>query len=349
MELAAKYRPRTFKSVAGQVIAKKHLSGVLTSDKKIPTFLFHGGYGLGKTSVARIVARRLNCSDPQGADPCLKCESCQMKNHPDIIEMNAADKRGIDEVRYLIDVCRLAPTYKHKVYIIDEAHALTTQAFQASLKLFEEPPLTATFIMVTTNPEKLPKTILSRCQKVRFNPVQTEVMVKKLALISKKEEVNIDKKLLARIADAAMGHPRDAVKLLDQVISSGDSDFKTIVNAVVSDSPRVMTQEFTNAILDMNLKKAFSIARRVDNAEYFLSSVVDLLRAVIYYTVDESLVDRYYQAQLKKMRRVDLTVAADLLKIFAEAYQQAKLYTIPAPIVLDLAIAQSAEDEEYDE
>lgn len=165
LALYRKYRPTGFDSLIGQEAIKKTLLNALETNKVSHAYLFSGPRGTGKTSSAKILAKALNCSEPRGVEPCGLCDSCKDSN-PDIIEMDAASNNGVDEIRELREKVAYSPVFgKYKVYIIDEVHMLTTQAFNALLKTLEEPPSHAVFILATTEPHKIPLTILSRCQR----------------------------------------------------------------------------------------------------------------------------------------------------------------------------------------
>ena len=221
--LYRKYRPKTLQEVAGQDIVVKILKNSLKNDKLSHAYLFSGPRGTGKTSIAKILARVINCSNPVDYSPCNKCVSCTQKNNVDIIEIDAASNNGVDEIRELKNKINLVPSFgKYKIYIIDEVHMLSIGAFNALLKTLEEPPAHAMFILATTEPHKIPVTILSRCQRLDFKKISEESIFKRLNEIVEKEKINIDPEAIKEIARLSDGGMRDAISMLDQASSYSD-------------------------------------------------------------------------------------------------------------------------------
>lgn len=219
--LYRKYRPSNFASVVGQEVVVDILKNSILNNKVSHAYLFTGPRGTGKTSIAKILAHAVNCLNFNG-DICGECEVCKNLeiNDSDIIEIDAASNNGVDEIRTLRDNVKLLPSFcKYKIYIIDEVHMLSTGAFNALLKTLEEPPSHVIFILATTEPNKIPLTILSRCQRFDFNKISNEKLVSRLLYIATQEGKIIDKSILEYIAEISDGGLRDAINLLDQVTS----------------------------------------------------------------------------------------------------------------------------------
>ncbi|HSX02609.1 MAG TPA: DNA polymerase III subunit gamma/tau [Candidatus Saccharimonadia bacterium] len=222
--LYRKYRSSDFSQVIGQEHVVKTLTTAIASGRLSHAYLFTGPRGVGKTTVARLLARAINCTS-QGERPCNQCDMCltAINSSLDIIEIDAASNRSIDAVRELRDKVGLAPAIgKYKVYIIDEVHMLTTEAFNALLKTLEEPPAHAVFVLATTEAHKVPETIISRTQRFSFKPHTEANMVAQLAKIAEAEGIAVEQPALELIAAAARGGFRDAISMLDQVASSGE-------------------------------------------------------------------------------------------------------------------------------
>ena len=220
--LYRKYRPTNFDEVVGQTHIIQTLKNAIVQNRIAHAYLFCGPRGTGKTSIAKIFAKTLNCTNSQDA-PCGVCENCKMAangSHPDIIEIDAASNNGVDEVRNLIDKVKYAPMQgKYKIYIIDEVHMMTSGAFNALLKTIEEPPAHVIFIFATTEPNKVLPTIISRCQRFDFNKVSMHDIKYRLSIVCKNEGIEIDENGLTLIAQLADGGMRDALSILDQCVA----------------------------------------------------------------------------------------------------------------------------------
>jgi DNA polymerase-3 subunit gamma/tau len=228
--LARKYRPQRFSDVAGQEHVTRTLANALEQERIAHGYIFSGHRGIGKTTIARILAMALNCRNQIGspqrpsAEPCGVCDSCteiRSGNSLDVVEIDAATNRGIDEIRELRDAARYAPARdRYKIYLLDEAHQITDAAFNALLKTLEEPPEHVVFMMATTQPEDIPQTIRSRCQHFSFHAVKFDDIVAELTQIANKEGILADPQALALLAEAGDGSMRDALSIMDQAIAS---------------------------------------------------------------------------------------------------------------------------------
>jgi len=266
-----KYRPKSFAELVGQEAIATTLTNAIGTSKIAPAYLFTGPRGTGKTSSARILAKSLNClkSDRPTAEPCGVCEVCQgiTKGYAlDVIEIDAASNTGVDNIRELIEKAQFAPVQcRYKVYVIDECHMLSTQAFNALLKTLEEPPRHVVFVLATTDPQRVLPTIISRCQRFDFRRIQLEAMVKHLSAIASKENIHISPDALTLVGQLAQGGLRDAESLLDQlgllagevtpdrvwdlVGTVSEQDLLALLNAIAQDKPEAIL-DCTHYILD---------------------------------------------------------------------------------------------------
>ncbi|MEH2010254.1 DNA polymerase III subunit gamma/tau [Nostoc sp.] len=266
-----KYRPKSFAELVGQEAIATTLTNAIGTSKIAPAYLFTGPRGTGKTSSARILAKSLNClkSDKPTAEPCGVCEVCQgiTKGYAlDIIEIDAASNTGVDNIRELIEKAQFAPVQcRYKVYVIDECHMLSTQAFNALLKTLEEPPRHVVFVLATTDPQRVLPTIISRCQRFDFRRIQLEAMVKHLSAIASYENIHISGDAVTLVAQLAQGGLRDAESLLDQlgllagevtpdrvwdlVGTVSEQDLLGLLNAIAQDKPEALL-DCTHHILD---------------------------------------------------------------------------------------------------
>ena len=256
--LARKFRPRNFDEVIGQETISKTLKNALKAGKIYPAYLFTGPRGVGKTTTARILAKSLNCSKGLSPEPCLQCDSCleiARSNSLDVLEMDAASNTGVDNVREaIIETLSLVPHRdRYKIFIIDEAHMLSSAAFNALLKTLEEPPPRVVFILATTESSKIPPTIVSRCQRFRFRPLSNEILARHLASIAQQEKIEADSQALFLLAQASEGAARDAISLLDQCrSSSGGALTETSVRNLLGFSPKETIESFAQALIDRN-------------------------------------------------------------------------------------------------
>ena len=258
LPLARKLRPRNFDEVIGQETISRTLKNALKAEKIYPAYLFTGPRGVGKTTTARILAKSLNCSTGLSPEPCLKCDSCveiARSGSLDVLEMDAASNTGVDNVREaIIETISLVPHRdRYKIFIIDEAHMLSTAAFNALLKTLEEPPPRVVFILATTEVAKIPPTIVSRCQRFRFRPLSLETLTQHLAAIAQKEKIEAEPQALSLLAQASEGAARDAISLLDQCRSANAGPLtETSVRNLLGFSPKEAIENFAQALLEKN-------------------------------------------------------------------------------------------------
>lgn len=241
------WRPQNFKDVIGQEHIIKTLENALINNKFSHAYLFSGPRGTGKTSVAKIFSKAINCNNSIDGNPCNKCNTCVGITNGsimDVIEIDAASNRGIEEIREIRENVKFTPTEtKYKVYIIDEVHMLTTEAFNALLKTLEEPPEHVIFILATTEQHKIPLTIISRCQNFDFKRVSTKHMINRLKYVGEAEGYQIEEDALTLIARYSDGGMRDALSLLDQVMAVSDNTI--IVDSILNISGRISYQSFS--------------------------------------------------------------------------------------------------------
>jgi len=298
MVMARKWRPASFEEVVAQDHVTKTLENALRSGRIAHAYLFSGPRGVGKTTTARILARAVNCVNGPTPTPCGACPICEhigSGKSLDVIEIDGASHRGIDEIRELREAVRYAPSEsKYKVYIIDEVHMLTTEAFNALLKTLEEPPEHVVFIFATTEPHKIPATILSRCQRFDFRRISTDHIVDRLSGIAEKEEIQVDRDALFLLARKADGALRDAESLLDQLASFEEARISPeLVEEVLGLVDRDVLFGLTDAIVGHDAKGSLELVDRVidegRDPDEFVLSLMEHLRNLLFVKIEDDL------------------------------------------------------------
>ncbi len=333
MALYSKYRPHTFADMVGQEASRKTLLSVAKHGNFSHAYLFCGTRGTGKTTSARILAKAINCENRrETGDPCEQCSLCLMADEgrlTDIIEIDAASNRGIDEVRSLIEKVAFQPNFgKAKIYIIDEVHMMTKEAFNALLKTIEEPPAHAYFILATTEFHKVPETIRSRCQTYFFRNIPVETIVSRLRFICDQEGFFYSQKGLEMIASRASGGLRDAISLLEQSASYGEITEENLLQSLGLISPQTI-QEFMNTIRAHSLDTALSIITSIQaegrNLEEFGKDFLWFLREELHKAITQ--------------KSKDIPTLLAYIEIFQAALQKSKQLPFPS-LAFEMAIAE---------
>jgi len=339
-----KYRPQTIEELDSSEVRSK-LTSFLSKGSSIHALLFTGPKGLGKTSAARIVAKIVNCEKQKKGEiePCNKCSQCiSITNgtNIDVLEIDGASNRGIDEIRDLREKVRLSPAgSKKKVYIIDEVHMLTTEAFNALLKTLEEPPNHVIFILCTTEPHKVPATITSRCFHIAFKKATNEELVRSFIRIAKKEKIQIDKEALESISDLSDGSFRDGVKILEEIYSSVGN--KKITREVVEKKYQISNissyiDEMLNLLAQKNTKKAIQLVSKLTqqgiDMKYFIEQLMFKLHELLLSKVGVI-------KDLKTDLSLDLQEIKELTELLVKASSQLKFAVLPQ-LPLEMVIVE---------
>lgn len=290
LALYRKYRPTNFSEVVGQDKVITVIKNEIINNRISHAYLFSGPRGTGKTTTAKIIAKLVNCTNPFNGECCNKCDNClNFKNSSDIVEIDAASNNGVDEIRELRDKVNLVPTNsKYKIYIIDEVHMLTTQAFNALLKTLEEPPAHVIFILATTEPHKIPLTVASRCQKFQFSKISNDEIVHRLSDIIKEENIKLDNEILLEIARLSDGGLRDAINMLDQLLAYKSENITLMdvynINSCVS---YIDIYNFINNMMNNNAIEIVNFIEKIDsegkNISKFIEELIVFLKDILLY------------------------------------------------------------------
>ncbi len=354
--LYRRYRPKNFSEIIGQKAIVQTLGNALLTNHVSHAYLFCGQRGTGKTTIARLFAKSINCENRQKNEfePCNKCESCIEINEGrslDLIEIDAASNRGIDEIRNLKEGIHFAPVKsKYKVFIIDEVHMLTKEAFNALLKTLEEPPAHAIFILATTEPEKLPSTIISRTQRFDFKKLTINEIIERLTFLAKGEKIKITPDALKEIALSAEGSLRDAESLLDQIISLGYKEINLeILEDVLGHLNFEKTSQFIDYLLNKDVKNALIFIDQIyqDGIDLinFSATLLKLFRQILLLKVNhqiaEIIKEEFTDDQFEKIKQFaqkftinELERIIDSLMRIKERIKYSPIATLPLEIII---------------
>ncbi len=332
--LYRKYRPTNFDEVVGQTHVVQTLKNAVVQDRIAHAYLFCGPRGTGKTSIAKIFARMLNCTSENNDRPCGECPNCKMAlngSHPDIIEIDAASNNGVDEVRNLIDKVKYAPMEgSYKVYIIDEVHMMTTGAFNALLKTIEEPPKHVIFVLATTEPNKVLPTIISRCQRFDFTRVSNQDIVRRLRTVCNKEGIEINDEALSLIATLSDGGMRDSLSILDQCVAYCNAtietdDIRQIYGVITLSDIGQLYDKLVHKDIDGLMQQLQTISDQGMDLKRLTSDFIRLLKdsIILDYANDSTLVYNESREVIHKyMLSTSLPFRIQLMDVLMDTYNK---------------------------
>ncbi len=358
LALYRKYRPRTFEDVRGREVIVRTLRNQIISGRIAHSYLFCGTRGTGKTTIAKIFAKAVNCENPQDGSPCCECPSCKAIGADaslNVVEMDAASNNGVDDIRNIIDQVAYSPTQgKYRVYIIDEVHMLSTAAFNALLKTLEEPPSYAIFILATTEPNKLPITILSRCQRYDYGRLSTETIEGRLREVADAEQLRVEDKALRYIASAADGSMRDGLSLLDQCNAFNYGNEELTYDKTLEILGAVDTRVFSklyNHIHEGDTASALKVLEDVlmqgREMMQFVADFLWYLRNLMLLCASESTKDSLdisadnLAQMIEDARKSELSEIMREIRIFSSLVEQIR-YSASRRILTEMAIIRAA-------
>ena len=319
--LYRKFRPTSFSEMVGQEHITRTLKNQIMAGRVGHAYLFNGGRGTGKTSAAKVLARAINCLNPQDGEPCNKCEICKEAINgslTDIVEMDAASNNSVEDIRQIREEVNFLPTKaKYRVYIIDEVHMLSTGAFNALLKTLEEPPEHVKFILATTEPQKLPATILSRCQRFDFKQISDEDIIKRLKIVCDEIQIEITNEALKVIAVLAEGGMRDALSILERCLQDGETKIdENKVKDLVGIPKLAYINKIVSAILQENINEALQTIEEVVNEgkdiQNFLWEIIKYVKDILIYKSSKSL-NIYSEAEITNIEKLANEVTKEKL------------------------------------
>ena len=335
--LARKYRPTNFDEVVGQDHIIQALSNSILQDRMHQAFIFSGTRGVGKTTLGRILAKCLNClsSDSPISTPCNTCSNCEeikLGRSLDFYEQDAASQRGIDAMKDLLQTVPQSPSNgRFKVYLLDEAHMLTTESFNALLKNLEEPPKHVVFILATTNPEKLPKTVQSRCLQLNLKTVGGTVLTNHLKMILESENINFDHESIELIADAASGSVRDALTLLDQAIAHGSGSLEAeSVKKLLGTIDNSHLISMLHSIINGKGQSAFDDLAQIEELSPEYESILKSIISILHKTSLEKVLHNSNDENIKSLsEKIDEEFCQLLYEISVNAYSKFNVHPNP--------------------
>ena len=319
--LYRKFRPTTFAELVGQEHITRTLKNQIIADRVGHAYLFNGGRGTGKTSSAKILARAINCLNPKDGEPCNECEICKGALNgslTDIVEMDAASNNSVEDIRSIREEVNFLPTKaKYRVYIIDEVHMLSPGAFNALLKTLEEPPEHVKFILATTEPQKLPATILSRCQRFDFKRISNEDIVKRLKIVCKESNIEITEAALNIIAVLSEGAMRDALSILERCIQDGDNKIdEDKIKDLVGIPKIIYVNNIVEAIIEYDIDKALKsmdeILNQGKDLSNFLWEIIKYVKDILIYKTSGT-VDLYNEEEINSIKSIAEQVTKEKL------------------------------------